>query len=338
MILLVVTVASSAGCTSVQLRHSTVEQIATITDLQHKIVLHNLAAVSCNPDAIPFQANLENGTTQVADSAFAQYLKQWSAGIGLSALTFGASRDVVDQWGLTPVTDEITLRMLRIAYRRALGYEEDLYTTDLANSVAQRLKTQINVAPDVQVGNALMFARGPALPQLLDRPGWAGDRQVGFRADDRTVQRWQKDTNDIISSNSARIVQEGERLTRANLGVTPVLVRGMPYVVQGENSPRVMIATPYAAEVRRQVLEINDYLLEINPGWLCTGCKHDVPKCACYVGHHKECEGKCYVWVGPEGRQAFEDFTLRTLRLISLVQKPGGPSQPQGLMFSPSTN
>jgi len=328
---LLLVIGTSLGCTSTQLRHNTAGQVGTLTELQHQIVLNNLAAFSCNPDTIPFHANMTYGATQVADtgSAAIEYLNRLSVALGLS-------RSVVDQWSMTPVTDEITLRLLRIAYRRSLGFPEDLYTEDLANRVAHRLKGQIAVGPDVGVQNAILFSRGPSLPNLLDRPGWRGEPQLGFRDNDETVIRWQKDTLDIISSNSDRIVLVGERVTRETLGVTPLLYNGMPYVPQGERVPRVLVATPYAAELRRQVLALNDYLLEINPGWLVRGQnKKEVPKCACYVGHHKECGCQCYVWVAPEGRQAFEDFTLRTLRLISLVRQETDVVASQGIMFSP---
>ena len=330
-VLLVIAICS--GCTSVQLRHNTAAQVSTLTDLQHQIVLNNLAAFSCNPDTIPFQANLTFGATQVADSGniAAQVLNEVS-------LALGMSRNIVDQWSMTPVTDEITLRLLRIAYRRSLGFPEDLYSEDLANRLAHRLKGQIAVGPDVGVQNAILFQRGPSLPQLLDRPGWQGDRQAGFTESDAAVVRWQKDTRDIISSNSDRIVQVGERLIPDTLVVTPLLINGLPFVAKGERFPRVMVATPYAADLRRQVMALNDYLLEIGPGWINRAeCKRDIPKCACYVGHHKECHCDCYIWVGPEGRAALEDFTLRTLRLISLVRQETDAVANQGILYSPST-
>ncbi len=330
--LITVLVATSLGCTSVQLRRNTVRQVTTLTDLQHKLVLDNLAAFTCNPNAIPFQAKLVNGTTQVADSANASvsYLTEIAA-------TLGISRSFVDQWGLIPVTDETTLRLLRIAYRRALGFDEDLYTDDFANILAHRLKAQIVTAPDVGVENTIIFGRGPALPQLLDRAGWRGDTRAGFPANDPAVERWQKDTTDLIASNSDRIIQFGERLTADNLHVTPVYADGAPMrALQGENSIRVKIATPYAAEIRRQIFALNNYLLEIHDGWFDQGCKKNVPRCVCYVGHRKDCDCNTYVWVYPESRRAFEDFTLRTLRLASMMAEPNAATPPSGIMFSPA--
>jgi hypothetical protein len=203
--------------------------------------------------------------------------------------------------------------------------------------LAHRLKAQLITLPDLSVENAYMLAKGPQLPQLLDRPGWKGESQLGFRADDPAVKRWQKDSADLISSNSDKIVQDGERLTEANLVVTPALTERAPVWIPGEPGPRVKVATPYAAELRRQVLTINNYLLEITPGWICqSDGRKNVPKCACHIGHHKDRCCDSWVWVVPESQAEFENFTLITLRLISLIQAPTGSNQ-QALIFSPGT-
>src|SRR5262249_44055394 len=162
---------------------------------------------------------------------------------------------------------------------RALGFEEDLYTNDLANRVAHRLKAQVVAPPDVAVENSIMFSQGPSLPQLLDRAGWRGDQKLGFEADDPAVQRWLKDTNDIIACNSERIIQEGEILTSQNLNVAPALLNGKPVIPPGEQTPRVKVASPYAAELRRQVFALNNYLLDIQPGWCGrTNKRKEIPK------------------------------------------------------------
>jgi hypothetical protein len=321
---------TSVGCTAGQLRHSTVRQVTTLTDVQQAIVLDNLAAFSCDIDTIPFQANLNSGTTQVVDSGAVL-----SQVLGSATLGFGLSRGIVDQWGMTPVTDETALRLLRIAYRRAMGYDDDVYTNDFANRLAHRLKGQLNFGGDIGQANTVMFARGPALPQVLDRAGWKGDTEVGFKVDDLAVKRWKKDTTDLISTGSDRIVQVGERLSKDTLNVTPLLEDGVPVVLPGEEDPRVLIATPYAAEVRRQVYELNKFLVEIDPGWVqVADKKHDIPVCACFIGMHKDCGCQCWIWVHPDDEAAFQDFVLRTMRLASLFQQPEFGGQ-QGAVFSP---
>lgn len=56
-------------------------------------------------------------------------------------------------------------------------------------------------------------------------------------------------------------------------------------------------------------------------GWYHTGCKRDVPKNACYVGHY----GDVYVWVCPDG---VEGLTRMTMTVIDLATgKPHAPTK-----------
>jgi len=61
----------------------------------------------------------------------------------------------------------------------------------------------------------------------------------------------------------------------------------------------------------------------IQPGWYSTGTKHDVPKDACFVGHH--C--KTYVWVRPDQMDGLNKFTLAILDFNN-IQNSGGSNMP----------
>jgi hypothetical protein len=142
-LILVLASLSVAGCTSDRLRTTTIRQATTLTDLQYQQILNNLAMFSQNPAALPWHVNIRDGSAQVAD---------------LGALTIGGelthtskatpsllgSRTVVEQWGMVPVTDDTELRLLRVAYRRALGYPDGLEDNDyeLANDLAHEFKKQ----------------------------------------------------------------------------------------------------------------------------------------------------------------------------------------------------
>ena len=54
-------------------------------------------------------------------------------------------------------------------------------------------------------------------------------------------------------------------------------------------------------------------------GWFRVGGKKDVPRDACYVGHH----GDCYVWVMPEGVGGLTRFTLLVLSIVKLTAGQG---------------
>jgi hypothetical protein len=82
-------------------------------------------------------------------------------------------------------------------------------------------------------------------------------------------------------------------------------------------------------------LALNEYLSEIHPGWFCFGTKQQVPKCACYVARHKECGCTYYVWVPPESRRNFEEFTLKVLRITALINDPGAGQAVGGVIYSP---
>ncbi len=327
---IVLVLAATTGCTGRQLRRESLRQASTLSSMQQQLVLNNIASFVCDPNAIPSQLNLRGGATQIVNSENGSV--QYIAGvIGILGLTHTS----VDQWNSAPVVDEPTLRLLRIAYRRSIGIEDSIYNDDFANRLAHRLKMQMAGVPDMALENAHMFARGPALPQLLDRAGWNGELQAGFNGNDPAMQLWQKDTTDIISSNSVRLVQRGEILTEDTVTVTPVMENGVPVVWPGETTSRVLVATPYAAEIRRQVLELAAYLDAIEPGWVYWGSRKDVPKCACWVSKCKSCDRECWVWVMPENKQQFEDFTLRVLRLSNMLIDMGSNAGVSGVMYSP---
>jgi hypothetical protein len=72
-------------------------------------------------------------------------------------------------------------------------------------------------------------------------------------------------------------------------------------------------------------------LARIGPGWFHVGRKRDVPADACYVGRR----GDCYVWVGPDGREALTQFTLTVLTFSSLVKETQTLINPGSVKFSP---
>ena len=72
--------------------------------------------------------------------------------------------------------------------------------------------------------------------------------------------------------------------------------------------------------------------------WICHGCKGDVPRCACNVGHYKGCEGDCYVWVLPEHAKTLRDFTLIVLSLVPPdAQDVSLPRLGVGAVFAPTS-
>jgi hypothetical protein len=110
------------GCTSLQLRYSTVNQAGTLTEIYESQVLNNLAMFVENPYALPHFAAANSGTLSITD--FGQLnspsLNQFRQTVGLEG-----SRQAAEGWTLDPVRDPRRLTLMRCAYQRALGVAPD---------------------------------------------------------------------------------------------------------------------------------------------------------------------------------------------------------------------
>jgi hypothetical protein len=137
----------AAGCADLQLRRSTARQASTLTSLQYQQVLNNLAMLHADPTALPALIALKSGTAQVADTG--------SLGVGLdlgsrthTTPNLLGTRSVVEQWNTSPVSDDTTLRLLRLAYHRTMG-DPPVLTADDANDLAHTLSAQIGTNADI---------------------------------------------------------------------------------------------------------------------------------------------------------------------------------------------
>lgn len=113
--------APCAGCTSVQLRHSTVAQSTTLGDIYTKQVMDNLALFISNPDALPSFAYPNQGTTAIQDMGSLAGPGSVSNNFATSPFAFGVSRQATENWVLVPVSDPAKLALMRCAYRQSLS-------------------------------------------------------------------------------------------------------------------------------------------------------------------------------------------------------------------------
>lgn len=341
MWVVLVVLLGTTGCTNEQLRRSTVHQAMTLNEIQHRQVMQNLATFAANRHAIPRQVTLKDGTAQITDSG--SILGQV---ISDSFLNLGASRAVTDMWSMEPVTNDVALRLLRVAYRRALGSGEDLYTENLANTLAHELKQQTYQVDDLrttnentsppprpegaaaQKPNVVGKGRGfAAVDGSPERPIAGGGDQEDFGYTESEIWSDRANFRSTISTNAVYMILPGEILRPEYLAF-PLIPNSSP--------PQYKTATPLAIELRRQVYEVSQELEEIHAGWLGhSRNKHDVPKNACYVAYAKECGRGCYVWVRPEKMEDFEDFTITILGLSSLIKEPNITGT-TGVKFTPN--
>ena len=239
-------VIAGPGCADTQLRYTTVRQVRTLTDLQYRMVLENLAEMADNPGAMPWHASINGGAAQIADTGQGLF----TVGINAHALARNnfttitpatqVARTVVQQWTLVPVTEGDTLRLLRIAYRRALGSPE-MPGGELLDDLAHDLKKIIAVTEDLRTETVLFYQ-------------------------DKFVHK--KHNFDAVSTD------------------TDSTVGDQPFFEPGSVEPSLARKTPLAREVAHEVNDIIEELQKIHPGWYGCGRKHDVPKGACYVAHH----------------------------------------------------
>ena len=108
----------SVFCTQVQLERSTLRQLGTLTDLRYKEVLDNLARSVHNPAVLPYFSGIGTGTTVVTDMGESDGVLAPAA--MMSALDFKASRQVLENWTLSPAYEADRLEAMRCAYQRVV--------------------------------------------------------------------------------------------------------------------------------------------------------------------------------------------------------------------------
>jgi hypothetical protein len=115
--------AALAGCTHHQLTRSTVLTTGTVMDIQYRIVLRNLALLSCHPETLPSHIDLADGVVQINDEAAFGTAGGFSSDPQFAIERFGpsGSRAVTEQWGTNAITDPQRLTELQDLYRATLG-------------------------------------------------------------------------------------------------------------------------------------------------------------------------------------------------------------------------
>lgn len=110
------------GCQHLQLRRITTRQASTLSDLQYRQVLDNLAQCCDNPHALPHFAIPTGGFTQVDTNSEGSLGFEWDPST-LVGTTLGAngSRGTSGNWNLESVNEADKLRRMQCAYQAATG-------------------------------------------------------------------------------------------------------------------------------------------------------------------------------------------------------------------------
>jgi hypothetical protein len=352
------------GCTNHRLRASIVNQASTLTELQYQQVLGNLAMMSLDPWALPAHSTLRDGSAQIQDVGQAA-IGLWLTRNHATFPAFLGSRTVVEQWTVIPVTDDIELKLMRVAYRRALGYvgEGSELDKELANDLAHELCKQISQADDIDIRSDPVinskaigilldqYAAKHPLPTTPDGPPVLNSYQEKIRymfknfskyrdlvalinelADALSYSRINSSDLDIISDEDLTNEDEEKGIFIRSRFLETDSVKALK---DGKVPPQIVpeMATAVTREARRQVKEYYKDIREIKGGWFSVGRKKDVPRDACYVGCYRD----RYVWVTPEGTRDLADFTIKILDLSTAIKDQTFLTVPGGPRFTPST-
>lgn len=313
------------GCTSLRLERSITSQATTLSDLHYNQVLNNLAAFSANPETIPSHVTIRDGSAQIQDFGSAsgglEILHDVTTSLGLTG-----SRTVVEQWGVSPVTDDIEIRLIQVAYKRAHG-QPVLMDSELANDIGRQLGKQTAETSDIDQRNEFA-SYNRYRDRVIDNCVTTLCAEVkdveSYRASLTEVSRLDAAAlEDIVGTNNDDIVAEGEDMTSLS-----------PFARVNRKADgsidRTILFTPLAAYARKELKDIQKDMTEIGTGWFHVGGRRDVPRNACYVGRANSCGRECYVWVCPDGLAELSKFTIKIMKFSSLIKEsslvtiPGG--------------
>jgi hypothetical protein len=240
------------------------------------------------------------------------------------------------------VTDDVELRVIQLAYQRALGMPV-LMNLELLNDLAHELSAQTAETSDIDQRNEFAsssefrdtFARQYAL--------WQFDRTVAGHSAQEVVDAYSERVRttrffdhlalqSVIGTNAEEIVLGREYAEDASLGSLDPAI----YPARGRSAAAVpeYAFTPLAQSARMEVKDVQSDLREIKGGWFGTGSRRDIPAGACYVGRYRD----RYAWVCPDGVPALSDFTIAILEFSGLIEPRTVFTVPGGPRFAPSSN
>jgi hypothetical protein len=311
----------AAGCTSQQLRRSTVNTASTITALQYQQVLDNLAMFYCNPEAMPWHAKLQNAVVQITDHGSGQLAWDLPTQGPVHWLPLAsAGRSVVAQWQVNPTVDSDELDSLRLAYSRAVN------PADADGALRRAIYKEI---AEISTEYSIVLAESTVdelIKVMQQEAGTDKDKLEELEKSQKDVQGLYKQLRAALGENDGG--QDRDRCIAQILALTGRLI-GLPYLtipsaqVQQPQSPTDITAAQGKIQARASLVEDDDGKPnKFSQPWLGSGCKKEVPKGACLVGR---C-GKCFVWVMPDKQDVLREFTLIILSLA--------PSRAQSNMSS----
>ncbi|MDY3554216.1 hypothetical protein R5W24_003335 [Gemmata sp. JC717] len=120
-----------SGCQHIELRNHTVRHASTLTDLQYKQVLGNLAMFSQNPNSLPYFSATGTGLINVSNSLNTGGTLSWDKLLANGVFkpfqfdkagsTFGGTSTAAEQWTTGSVLNPDELLYMRCVYQMTVG-------------------------------------------------------------------------------------------------------------------------------------------------------------------------------------------------------------------------
>ena len=120
---------ATQGCSTALLQRGTLDQAATLTDIQYQIVLDNIAMFKNNPDSLPWHVKFTSGTITANNQVAATGTYQIASVAATSVRTITRTAATTPQgslqqaWGIVPVVSFSELKNLQVEYRRLAKQE-----------------------------------------------------------------------------------------------------------------------------------------------------------------------------------------------------------------------
>jgi hypothetical protein len=282
---------------------------------------------------------------QVADQT-SGFLGANLGGPGRLAPNVGVGTNVLHQWNVDPVIESDDLELLHLAYRKAVA------PFDPDGSIKREAYDKIcEMSSDYHIALTREVAFDMIETMKENASGARLERLERIRTDlvdlyheiDLVSERPQPYQSGSFASGGNGppsklefLKEEVIRLT-AEIGDHVVEQVGA-YYRPGRNVGLVEQAQDKIEALLKLVDENADGTPNVFASpWLSTGCKKDVPRCACLVGHYCGCGRECYVWIAPENMRTFRDFVLLVLSLAPPeAQEVGGTPPGFGAANSPN--
>ncbi|MEX2114908.1 MAG: hypothetical protein WD845_17075 [Pirellulales bacterium] len=333
------------GCGHLPLARRTVQQAATLTDMQYQQVLNNLAMFSCNPHALAWHVKITGGVVQLADQG-GGYIAGNLGGPGSVAPNVTLQRNVLGQWNVEPVIESGDLELLQIAYAKALD------PLDIEGSIKRQAYEQIcemadayhiAVSRDVAFDLIAMMIEH-AQPQQLERIERIRSQLVRLYDEiDQLAITAQPYEPETFRRSGPEAPDKVEFLREQVVRLLFEACQHPVGQVRAYHRPGRNVGLVEQAEAKIEaLLQLFDEHEGGPPNpfggpWVCHGCKADVPPCACLVGKYKGCEGECYAWILPENTERFRDFVLIVLALAPpTAQDTAAPQAGLGAANNPN--